>query len=252
MYQRTMTTAFYIPPSSVHGERVVLPDDEARHAVKVLRKQVGDEIIAVDGEGGWYRIQLDQVGQERAAGTVLEMRRGIGEPNYELVLGMGLIKSRNRFETFVEKAVELGVHAIIPLHTARTEKESVKAARTRNIMIAAMKQCGRSRLPTLWEPTALPSVVDEERADAVLIAHEQIDHAATVQTALADEPPTARILVLVGPEGGFTDEEVAMVRQGGGTPVSLGPRRLRAETAGIAAVVAVQQAMESAHSRHSL
>lgn len=247
-----MTTTFYTPPDCFEGERAILPDDEARHAVKVLRKQVGDELIAVDGEGGWYRIRLEQVGQRRAAGTVLETRRGVGEPAYELVLGIGLIKSRNRFETFVEKAVELGVHSIIPLHTARTEKEGVKAERTRNIMVAAMKQCGRSRLPALSEPTALPTVLEAATAHTTLVAHEQTGAAASVRGALAEVPPTARLLGLIGPEGGFTKEEVTMAEQAGGTAVSLGPRRLRAETAGIAAAVAVQQAMAGRASPHSL
>jgi 16S rRNA (uracil1498-N3)-methyltransferase len=247
-----VTTTFYTPPGCFHGERAILPDEEARHAVKVLRKQAGDEIIAVDGEGGWYRIRLDQVGQRRAAGTVLETRRGVGEPAYELVLGIGLIKSRNRFETFVEKAVELGGHTIIPLHTARTEKEGLKAERTRNIMVAAMKQCGRSRLPALSDPTALPTVLEAATAHTTLVAHERVDAAASVCGALAEVPPTARLLVLIGPEGGFTKEEIAMVEQAGGIAVSLGPRRLRAETAGIAAAVAVQQALAESDSPHSL
>ncbi len=247
-----MTTTFYTPPDSFHGERVVLPGDEARHAVKVLRKRAGDEIVAVDGEGGWHRIRLDQVGQRRAAGTVLETRRNVGEPSYELVLGIGLIKSRNRFETVVEKAVELGVHTILPLHTARTEKEGVKIERTRNIMVAAMKQCGRSRLPVLAGPAALPTVLGGATADVTLVAHEQVDATASVSGALADAAPTARILMLIGPEGGFTPDEIAMVRRVGGAAVSLGPRRLRAETAGIAALVAVQQALTRADSPHSL
>jgi len=247
-----MTTAFYIPPDFFHGERVVLPDEEARHAVKVLRKQAGDEIVAVDGVGQWYRVRLDQVGQQRAAGTVLETRRGVGEPSYELTIGIGLIKHRNRFETFVEKAVELGVHRIIPLHTARTEKEGIKAERTRNITIAAMKQCGRSRLPDVTEPTALSTLLGDQAADRLLMAHEQEEQTASVAAALADAPATVRVLMLIGPEGGFTDEEIAMGRQAGSAVVSLGPRRLRAETAGIAAAVAVQRALESADSPHSL
>lgn len=240
----SMTTTFYVPPSSIHGARCVLPDDEARHAIRVLRKRAGDEIVAVDGTGGWHRVRLDQVGDARAAGTVLETRRGVGEPAYELHVGFGLIKSRNRFETFVEKAVELGVSGITPLHTTRTEKEGVKDARTRNLMIAAMKQCGRSRLPLLHAVTALPDVLDTAAAyDAVLMAHEQAGGTASIRSALAEADGTARVLVLIGPEGGFTEEEVARANAVGGTAVSLGPRRLRAETAGIAAAVAVQQVL---------
>ena len=248
-----MTTAFYVPPSSMQGGRIVLPDDEARHAVRVLRKRAGHEVVVVDGEGGWHRVRLDQVGEDRAAGTVLETRRAVGEPPYQLSIGFGLIKNRNRFETFVEKAVELGVREIIPLHTVRTEKEGVKHKRTRNLMIAAMKQCGRTRLPSLTDPMALTVALETtDPFDAILVAHEQADATQSVRDALADVPETARILVLIGPEGGFTEDEIAVITDAGGTAVSLGPRRLRAETAGIAAAVAVQEACASVHSPHSL
>jgi len=248
-----MTTAFYAPPASRHGKRIVLPDDEARHAVRVLRKRAGDEVVVIDGEGGWYRVRLDQVGDERAAGTVLETRREVGEPPYALSVGIGLIKNRNRFETFVEKAVELGVREIVPLHTARTEREGVKEERTRNVMLAAMKQCGRSRLPSLTAPRALPEAITHVEAfDAVLVAHEQVDPTQSVRAALAHAPDPARVRVLIGPEGGFTGDEVTMITEAGGTAVSLGPRRLRAETAGMAAAVAVQEALTAARSPHSL
>lgn len=239
-----MTTAFYAPPASVRDGRVLLPDDETRHAVRALRKEAGDEIIVVDGTGGWYRVRLDRVGDRRAAGTVLETRREVGEPAYRLTIGFGLIKNRNRFETFVEKAVELGVHAIIPLHTARTEKEGIKTERTRNIMIAAMKQSGRCRLPTLADPASLPAVLDRRDAfDTMLIAHEEEAATSTIRAALEEAPAEAHVCVLVGPEGGFNDGEVDRVIRAGGQAVTLGPRRLRAETAGIAVAAVVHDAL---------
>ncbi len=247
-----MTTTFYAPPDSIHGERLVLPEDEARHAVRVLRKRAGDEIVVVDGTGGWYRVRLDRVGQEKAMGTVLETRRGVGEPPYRLVIGLGLLKNRNRFETFVEKAVELGVSEIVPLRTARTEKQGLKVERAKSILTAAMKQCGRSCLPSLAEPTPLPDVLDAGGYDAALIAHERASEGPSIDPALAAAPASARVLVLVGPEGGFTDDEVAQAVASGCTPVSLGPRRLRAETAGVAAAVAVHLALAPAGSPYSL
>ena len=247
-----MTTTFYAPPSAIQGGRVVLPEDEARHALRVLRKRAGDEIIVVDGVGGWYRVRLDRVGEEKAMGTVLEARRDVGEPSYHLTIGLGLLKNRNRFETFVEKAVELGVSEIVPLHTARTEKEGLKTQRTENILIAAMKQCGRSRLPTLADPTPLPSLAEASTYDAAFIAHEQVQDGADLGAALAAAQGAERVLILVGPEGGFTDEEVALATEGGCTPVSLGARRLRAETAGITVAVAVHLALASTNSPYSL
>lgn len=238
-----MTTAFYAPPSALHGSTLKLPDDEARHATRVLRKQAGDEIVVVDGEGHWHRVRLDRVGRDRAAGTVLETREGVGEPSYELTVGIGLLKNTNRFETFMEKAVELGVRRIVPLLTARTEKESLKERRARNILIAAMKQCGRSWLPTLTAPQPLFDLASEDTYDRAFICHGQDADVPSLAEALAAEAlPEARLLVLVGPEGGFTEQEVEQMRTEGGQIVHLGARRLRTETAGIVAATAVQLA----------
>lgn len=248
-----MTTTFYAPASSIRGERVVLPAEEARHAVRVLRKRAGDEVVVVDGAGGWHRVRLDRVDEEQAMGTVLETRHGVGEPSYDLTIALGLLKSRNRFETFAEKAVELGVGAIVPLRTRRTEKMGIKAERTQRILTAAMKQCGRSCLPSLVEPTSLSDVVGETGTyDAALIAHERTPDGLSIGGALAAVSGAARVLVLIGPEGGFTDEEVQRAVEAGCTPVWLGPRRLRAETAGIAAAAAVQLALDAGRSPYSV
>lgn len=233
-----MTTTFYAPPSSIRGSHVVLPEDDARHAARALRKEVGDEIIVVDGEGGWYRVRLDHVRREQVVGHVVETQREVGEPALHVTVGLALLKTRSRFETFVEKAVELGVRRIVPLRTTRTERESLRVDRVRNVMIAAMKQCGRSRVPTLANPQSPVDAVDDDAVDdeaAWFVCHETVDAKQTVWHRLPDAADVSRIGMLVGPEGGFTDGEVERVRAAGGTPVSLGPRRLRAETAGIVA-----------------
>ena len=232
-----MTTTFYAPPEAFRGDWVVLPEEEARHAGKVLRARPGDEVVVVDGVGGWHRVRLEQVDKRTAAGTVLAARRDVGEPPYHLTLGLALLKNPNRYETFLEKAVELGVGRIVPLVTARTEKGRLKAARAEHILVAALKQCGRSRLPHLDEPTAFEDVL-REAADVRLLCHEAEEDATLLR--VLGEPSTAmRLHVLVGPEGGFTDEEVAVAQAAGYRVVSLGARRLRAETAALAAAAGV-------------
>lgn len=243
-----MTTAFFAPPDAFRGRRVVLPDDEAQHASKVLRTGPGDEIVVVDGAGGWHTVRLDHVSTSQVVGTVVETRRDVGEPAVHVTVGVGLVKSRNRFETFVEKAVELGVRRIVPLHTARTEKTSIRPDRTRNVMVAAMKQCGRSRLPSLASPTAFDALLDDwtgafspEEEDAsddatlAVICHEAIDGGASLAKTVRASAGVKRVLVLVGPEGGFTSDEIDAATNAGVRPVSLGARRLRAETAAILA-----------------
>lgn len=233
-----MTTNFYAPPSAFRGSRVVLPEEEAHHVRAVLRARAGDEIVVVDGEGGWHHVTIDHLGTDQVVGTVQKTRRDVGEPDVHLTVGTGLLTKRSRFETFVEKAVELGVRRIVPLRTAHTEPDTLRVERTRNVMIAALKQCRRSRLPTLAEPQSLDAVLEATDADRRLICHGGTD-APPVLRALGTIEAGARLLVVVGPEGGFTTEEVEVAVASGATPVSLGPRRLRAETAGVVAANAV-------------
>lgn len=233
-----MTTHFYVSPESIHGHRVALPEAEARHAVRVLRMKAGDELHAVDGEGGWYRIELDHVGGSEAAGHIVERRSEVGEPAYRLTVAAGLIKHRGRFETFLEKAVELGVSEIVPLITARTEKARLREDRAEGILIAAMKQCGRTRLPLLRKPTSISELL-ERPFDLGLCCHEGAGRDAPLMDALVRETRPAAVTTLVGPEGGFTDTELDSARAAGFRVVSLGRRRLRAETAALAAAACI-------------
>ena len=230
-----MTTWFYAPPDAMHGARVILPEDEARHAARVLRREVGDEIIVVDGEGGWHRVRLNAVSADQVAGTIRETRHAVGEPPYQLTLGVGLLKKRSRFETCVEKAVELGAARIVPLLTRRTEKTSARTDRLRRVARAAMKQSQRSRCPTITEPQKLAPLLQEAEAAHRIIAH--ADASVLPRRALSDE--ATNVLALVGPEGGFTDDELQAARAAGCTPVSLGTRRLRTETAALVMATAV-------------
>lgn len=238
-----MTTSFYAPPSAHRGEWITLPAEEARHAARVLRKKPGDEIVVVDGEGAWFRVRLEQVGKNAAAGPVVERRQDVGEPPYELVIGLALLKNTNRFETFLEKAVELGAGAVVPLVTERTERPRLKKTRAESILVAAMKQSGRSRLVHLDEPAELDVWLDASRAGRpdvqALICHEAVGAGQSIYRVLDGRPGAARVEVLVGPEGGFSDGEVATAEAAGFVPVSLGPRRLRAETAALTAAAAV-------------
>ncbi len=231
-----MTTTFYAPPEAFRDGWVRLPEDEAHHAVRVLRHRPGDEVIVVDGVGGWHRLRLEQVDRQSVQGRVLETRHEVGEPPYRLTIGLALLKQTARYETFLEKAVELGVSAIVPLLTARTERTHFRLERTRRLLIAAMKQCGRSRLPLLHAPRPFADVLCDP-ASLRLICHEQPDRPRRPLHELLRQPINDA-LVLVGPEGGFTQDEVRLAETTGFQAVSLGARRLRAETAAIVAASA--------------
>ncbi len=229
-----MTTTFYAPPENLSDGRLVLPEDEAQHAVRALRHAVGDEIVVVDGAGGRYRVRLTEAGKRGAAGEIVSAEREVGEPAHPLVLGLGVLKNAGRFETFVEKAVELGVTEIVPLETERTERARLKPARLAGILVAALKQSGRSRLPALAEPTPLAAVLAGRASGLRILCHEAAGLDALLPRVLARNSG-AGVTILVGPEGGFSDGEVAEAEAAGWHVASLGPRRLRAETAALAA-----------------
>jgi len=267
-----MTTQFYAPPSSIRGQRLILDGDEAKHIAKSLRMEPGDRIQVVDGQGKRYTVELSHVRPKQVVGTIRETVEGAGEPPYRLTVGLGLLKNRGRFETFLEKAVECGVHRIVPLLTERTEVQSLREKRSRNILTAAMKQCGRSVLPDLAAPTAMDEMLsaflrDDRSAAIGWIAHEaasapvlpeavrsfrrETEKECVQQSDQAEprdrEPLSNRpeLTVLVGPEGGFSDQEIKAAADAGMQPVRLGPHRLRAETAGIVAASAVSMAFAS-------
>ena len=211
---------------------LLLRDVEAHHAVRSLRLRTGDELLASDLAGTCYRCSISDIHDSTVQCSIDEALPGYGEPTSDILLIQALISQPARWEFLLEKATELGVRAIQPVTTERTERSDFKQERSERILRAAVKQTKRARMPQLREvvdlKTALSSAVKEGRSIALL--HEE---APGHQKLVAKEFAA----IVVGPEGGFTDAEVEMARsQFGATVVSLGPRRLRAETAALAAL----------------
>lgn len=234
-----MTTNYFVRPEDVRDHIILLSEEEAHHAARVLRARPGDEIVAVDGKGGWYRAEVDQIDKRSLLAHVVEQQKGVGEPSYELTIGLAMLKNPGRFETFLEKAEELGVSRVVPLLTERTEKAHIKENRALNILVAAMKQSGRSRLVKLDEASPLHSFLNQCNDDIRVICHEQARPEDALVNQLVQHTAALTVSVLVGPEGGFSDAEIQQAAEAGFVPVSLGPRRLRAETAALAAAAAV-------------
>lgn len=231
---RMNTTFFYAPPDNVKEGRVVLPDEESHHALRVLRLGNGDEIEVVDGQGCWYRVRLDTVGPGPAEGEIAERRLGVGESRLDLHLAVGVLKSRSRLEWILEKATELGVSRITLLDTRHSERSRIDLNRARRVLRAAMKQCLRSRVVEIAGPTRFEQFIERTSGPNGLLC-------AGYSTGIPmwralDSVPTGRpVVVAVGPEGGFGSEEIETAEAAGYLPVSLGRRRLRSETAAIAA-----------------
>lgn len=248
-----MTTPFYAPPEAYdgtsEGTRVTLPPDEARHATRVLRLGEGDTLAVVDGAGGWHDVRLDDVAKDRASGVVTATRRDVGEPGGRVVLGLAPLKSADRFETAVEKAVELGVTDLLVLRTARTLGRTPRAERMHHLAVAAMKQSLRTRL-LRWHDVRLADVgallacltadSEFEAVTAVPLQPIVLHEAAADAAPLADQFTRfgPALVPLVGPEGGFSPDEIALAERLGWPVAPLGPRRLRAETAAVAAATA--------------
>lgn len=212
---------------------MVLPADEAMHAVKVLRTKVGDTVHVTDGKGSFFETTVIAVGTKDVQLRV-DSRRFV--PREQLpVLAVGMIKSRERLEWFVEKSVELGVSKLILMQTERSERSHVREDRLRAIQVSAMKQCLTSWLPELVTGVPFEAVLHEGKLanQPMYIAHEK----AASESKMFHTETAAAPQLLVGPEGGFSDREVQLAVDAGATMVSLGPRRLRAETAALAVLV---------------
>jgi 16S rRNA (uracil1498-N3)-methyltransferase len=223
---------YYVSPRNVRGDHVIFTDDEVHHLSHVKRHKKGDQVWAVDGEGGAYEIELTDISVTRALGKIKQTRRRVGESLSELTLAQAMIKG-DRFDWVIEKCVEIGVHRIIPLITENTivKGGSGKQTRWTRIALGAMKQSGRSVLTEICEPREFKKALSMgTECGTRLIAHAGPD---SQPIRIGHPDKRSKGIALVGPEGGFTEEEIGLAADHGFIQVSLGPRRLRAETAGI-------------------
>jgi 16S rRNA (uracil1498-N3)-methyltransferase len=221
-----MSERFFLAEPPSHG-RGRLVGDEARHLVRVMRCRVGDEVVAFDGRGTSWRARVASIGRDEA---VLDLGAAVVEAatrDAPLTLAVALPKG-DRQKWLVEKLTELGVPRLVPLVTTRGVAEATPAAveRLGRSVIEACKQCGRDTLMAIAEPRTVAEVVAAHRAMGRIVVADR----GGAPLAECDRP----VVALVGPEGGFTAEELAAVEAAGGRRVSLGPHVLRIETAAIA------------------
>ncbi len=235
---------FFAPPDAIDGDTVTLPPDEAQHALGVLRLKVGDRIIVVDGQSMGYKAEISETkGKQSVAARIFARVRRFGEPSVKLTLAAGL-SAGSKFDIVVEKGTELGVSRFVPI---LCEKGKVKlddagriarrTSRFRKVALAAMKQCRRSFHPQVEEPLSLNDYLRDIDSDGPRLIFHPADGAGLSALDTAILP--AVITLVVGPESGFSDAELSAAREAGFQPISLGPRVLRAETAGPVAVALV-------------
>ncbi|HVP35846.1 MAG TPA: RsmE family RNA methyltransferase [Terriglobales bacterium] len=234
-----MVTYFYVDPKKVEKNSLRIEGEEAKHICLVLRKDQGDVIDVVDGEGMKYQVQVTAKGKDWVQGKIISQTRKENEPFTHLTLAQALIKGV-RMDFLVEKVTEIGVSSIIPLITEKTivklgkdSKSISRVNRWKRIAISGMKQSLRSKLPEIQNPVWFQELLAEVRDyDLALIAC-QTKGSKFLKEIFEAKSRLKEVLLLIGPESGFTQEELDLSLKSGIVPVSLGPRRLRSETAGI-------------------
>ena len=229
---------FYAP--DLAGPTYTLPEDESKHAVRVLRLTEGDVVALLDGRGGRYTAAVADANPKRCQLRITHHETAPPRPYFTHV-AVAPTKNLDRMEWFVEKAVEIGVERITFLRCARSERRELKLERLEKIVVSALKQSGQAWMPQLDEMTDFAAFVAAAAPDTTFIAHlEEGERTALVQVA-AQGPGCC---VLIGPEGDFTPAEIALALGRGIRPVTLGASRLRTETAALAAVFTAQLARQ--------
>lgn len=237
-----MITYFYVEPKNVDKNFLKIEGEEAKHICQVLRKGEGEVIEAVDGEGIKYQVLITNTGRDSVQGRILSQIRRENEPLTHLTLAQGLIKGV-RMDFLVEKITEIGVSSIIPLITEKSvlklekdKREITRLNRWKRIAISGMKQSLRSKLPDIQKPILFQELLAKVKEyDLALIACQtkRSIRLRRIKEIIEAKKRLKKILLLVGPESGFSQEELDLALKSGVIPVSLGPRRLRSETAGI-------------------
>ncbi len=215
--------------ASVTGNIVTLSAEESRHCVKVLRHKKNDIIHIIDGLGTMYDAKVIQPDPRATIVEITDRHHDFGKVPYNLSVALSPLKNNARYEWFVEKATEIGITEIIPMITHYTEKSKIKIERLEKILISAAKQSMRAKLPVLHEVQSFEQLLRsdfEQKLIAVCDAHSPL-----IEVYQKDRTT----LILIGPEGGFTQQEMQLAHQQGFIPVRIGNSRLRAETAAIVA-----------------
>ena len=235
---------FYCPDIA---DTLTLGEEDSKHCVRVMRMAEGDTIEVVDGNGTLYTCRITMAHPKRCAIEVLDKEVQTPHWGHRIVLAIAPTKNLDRIEWLVEKCVEMGIDRIIPLRCHNSERTVLKTERLKKIMVAAMKQSLKATLPQLDEMTPLDQVVAEPFEGTRCIAYCDAMLPRELRRTLADVyRPGSDEMVLIGPEGDFSPDEVQAATTAGFIPVTLGESRLRTETAGLMAVAAIHALDQSA------
>lgn len=221
---------FYTPDIRSSHE---LPEEEAAHAVRVLRMTEGDEMVLMDGRGTFYKAEVSAASSKRCMFTILDEMPQERQWTGHLHLAMAPTKNMDRTEWLAEKATEIGFDELSFLNCRWSERKVIKTERIQKILVSAMKQSHKPELPVLNEMVDFKKFVQQPFSGQKFIAHCHQDNLPELRSVMQRDED---VLVLIGPEGDFSEEEVALAEANGFVGISLGKSRLRTETAALVAV----------------
>ena len=221
---------FYTP--GIHGKLHQLEKQESQHCINVLRLQVGDMIILVDGNGGYYKAKIKTGDSHKCTVEIISSKHKVGKKNFRLHIAIAPTKNINRFEWFLEKATEIGIDEITPLLCERSERKTIRNERLDKVIVSAMKQSIKAYKPKLNRITNFTEFISIKHSSHKFIAYcDKKSNPELKELA----PKEDDILILIGPEGDFSQEEVHQATKSGFHSIQLGTSRLRTETAGLVA-----------------
>jgi 16S rRNA (uracil1498-N3)-methyltransferase len=230
---------YFTDKKNVSETSLVIKGDESKHLLRVLRKSKGEEIYVTDGERNLYKTVIAEINRDEIKCNINEKLYDINESEIRITLYLSLLKNPSRFEFVIEKATELGVYEITPVITHNViNKEFDKHKRWQLIALSAMKQSQRCYLPKVNHPVNFTATLNSAgKNDLKVIADERnFENSICADELKRLTSGTRPVSLLIGPEGGFTNEEIDTAVKHGFAILSLGERKLRSETAAIAAL----------------
>ena len=223
---------FYHPNSTKASKEIIFDKEESRHIGKVLRKKEGDVLDITNGEGYFFKAELTLVTPKKCLAQIIELTEQEPLP-YHLHIAIAPTKSNDRFETFLEKATEIGITEITPIICDHSERKTIKPERYEKIIQSAMKQSLKAYLPKLNKACSFKEFLQQTHEENLkCIAHCEETEKKSFKNVLKKQQS---ILILIGPEGDFSSEEINLAKSNAFIPVMLGKSRLRTETAAIVA-----------------
>jgi 16S rRNA (uracil1498-N3)-methyltransferase len=224
---------FHNPYISSKSEEFTFNKEESKHIIKVLRKKEGDKLYITNGNGLLFYAKITIANDKKCVVTIIKAEEKRKPWNYYLHIAIAPTKMNDRFEWFLEKSTEIGIDEITPIICDNSERKVIRTDRLNKVIITALKQSLKFRLPKLNEAKSFNEIIKNEAGDSIkFIAHCEDSDKNKLKGLIK---PGQRILILIGPEGDFSSSEISKALQHKFIPLSLGESRFRTETAGIVA-----------------